>query len=327
MARLLIVARGRRQDDVVWTPQPLFHLEAMSTAVVQTLLLAGSASLAAGFDGPAWFWREIRRTGATVVTMLYGAQALEEILDSAEEPGAHRLRQVVAPATSAVAEGWRRRFGVDRVGINRGYGSTEASMVTITPDGESPPPDASGHRTPIFEVRIVDPEDRELPPGEIGEIVWRPLFPGVMFDGYWNRPEATVAASRNWWFHGGDLGRLDGAGWLYYAGRRSDLLEAGGRRLTLFDAEKELLRHPAVLEVAVHEIAGLEGELKATLTLRSRPAAEPAELYAWASARLPAELVPRHIEVRSSLPKNATGRVLKRRLREESLPPGTWSAD
>lgn len=329
MARLLIVARGRRPDDVVWTAQPNFHLEAMSTAVVQTLLLGGTACVALRFEIED-FWSDMERSAATVAVMMYGSASVQALAERPSEPASAscrgRLRQVVCPASPEIALAWRRRFGVPEVGINRGYGSTEASMVTITPHRETPPAGASGHRIPMFDVRIVDERDRELPVGETGEIVWRPLRPGVMFDGYWNRPEATLAASRNWWFHGGDLGRLDDEGWLYYSGRKTDLIVAGRRPLTMFDAEMLLLRHPAVLEAAVHWVNEGRSELKASVVLKPGTRLAAAELYEFAQANLPAPAVPLHIEFRPALPKNATGRVLKGRLLAEGLGPETWSA-
>jgi crotonobetaine/carnitine-CoA ligase len=329
MARELIVARGRLPEDVVWTPQPNFHMEAMSTVVVQTLLLGGTAAIGARFDAKN-FWTEVERTRTTVVAMLNGGPALHAIAEQPTEPAAERcrgrLRQVIAPATPEIARVWRDRFGVSEVGMNRGYGSTETSMVTITPHGEAPPPGASGHRIPMIDVRVVDDQDRELPVGEIGEIVWRPRVPGVMFDGYWGRPDLTQAASRNWWFHGGDLGRLDAQGWLYYSGRRSDLIAGAGRDVTMFDVEVLLLRHPAILEAAVHHASSARAELKATVVLKPGAVLTPVALHDYARTVLPPAAVPRHVEIRLALPKNATGRVLKVKLRDEPLGAETWSA-
>ena len=80
-----------------------------------------------------------------------------------------------------------------------------------------------------FDVRIFDDDDQELPRGTDGEIVVRPKRPHVMFEGYWGRPEVTVETSRNWWYHTGDIGRIDEEGYLYFVDRKADYLRRRGR--------------------------------------------------------------------------------------------------
>ena len=113
-----------------------------------------------------------------------------------------------APWTPELIDTWKRRFGVQKAG-NSVFGLTEASFVTSNPTGLAAPLGASGRRNDDFDVRIVDDNDNELPDGQAGEIVVRPRKPHVMFEGYWRRPEASMAVLRNLWFHTGDIGRFD----------------------------------------------------------------------------------------------------------------------
>lgn len=177
-----------------------------------------------------------------------------------------------------------------------------------------------------MDVRIFDDEDHELPPGEIGEIVCRPLQPNAMFHGYWRRPQATAAATRNLWFHTGDLGRFDEDGWLYFVDRKKDYLRRGGENISSMEMEATLARHPDIAEVAVHAVFSelSEDEVKATVVLHSDASVTEQELCRWTIERVPYFAVPRYIEFRDGLPKNQVGRVQKYQLREAGCTSTTW---
>jgi len=169
----------------------------------------------------------------------------------------------------------------------------------------------------------------ELPRGAEGEIVLRPKRPHVMFEGYWGRPEVTVDTSRNWWYHTGDIGRVDEDGYLFFVDRKADYLRRRGENISSFEVESVLMSHGALADVAVHAVPSAlsEDDLKVTATLKAGAELRPEDLFAWCSDRLPYFALPRYIEFRPELPRSPVGRVLKRDLRDQGVTDRTWDAE
>jgi crotonobetaine/carnitine-CoA ligase len=190
--------KERLPGEVVWTPLPLFHLNAAVTTVLATAFHGSQASIHPRFS-LSGFWGEVERSGARIVSLLGAMIPLAATMPDTPEmlrcTGQIRIAGG-APYTPEVARIRRERFGVSRVGSSV-FGLTETTFLTSTPVGVEPPPGTAGMRNDDFDVRIFDDHDRELPDGEVGEIVARPLKPHVMFDGYWRRPDATAATMRN----------------------------------------------------------------------------------------------------------------------------------
>lgn len=175
---------------------------------------------------------------------------------------------------------------------------------------------------------IVDDQDRELPPGESGEILVRPLRRYVMFEGYWRRPAETMKVLRNMWFHTGDIGKFDANGWFYFLDRKKDYLRRRGENISSVEMESVFSKHPAIAEVAVHAVlADLEDDVKVTCTLVVNAKISEEELCRWSIDNLPYFAVPRFIEFRTELPKNPVGRVLKYELRDQGVTVTTWDRD
>jgi carnitine-CoA ligase len=318
----------RRPDDVVITPLPLFHFNAISVCVVGTLVVGGRASIARRFS-LSRFWSEVRRTGATIASMLGSLAIL--IADAQDHPDqqGHRLRLcAAAPMPPDIDRIWNERFGCKT--FSAGYGLTEASLISMLPAGEANRPGAAGKPNALdFEVRLVDDDDVEVPVGEIGEIVCRPTGPNLMFAGYWRRPEETVAVLRNLWFHTGDLGRLDEESFLYFLDRKKDYLRRRGENISSFEMERTFHAHPAIKDVAVHSVRSEKGEDEVKVTAVLQPDAEldAAELCEWSAERVPYFAIPRYIEFRDDLPRNPVGRVLKYQLRDEGVTDATWDRE
>lgn len=327
LARQIATTWQRRPDDVVWTPLPLFHLNAWVIAVVGTLLVGGHASIARRFSVSA-FWSEMNRTGATVASLL-GAPAvfIANADDDPEQATNASLRLVAAaPMSPAIDAVYRERFGVAT--FCAGYGLTEVSLISMLTPGDTNRPGAAGRVNDVeFDVRIFDDDDAEVAAGTVGEIVVRPRAPDVMFAGYWGRPEATMEMSRNWWFHTGDLGKVDADGFLYFVDRKKDYLRRRGENVSSFEMEATFLAHPDVAEVAVHAVASpdaTEDEVKVTAVLADGATIGPEDLCRWSMERVPYFAVPRYVELRADLPRNPVGRVLKYTLRTEGVTPTTW---
>jgi crotonobetaine/carnitine-CoA ligase len=231
------------------------------------------------------------------------------------------------PMPEALERRLQERFGVDT--FSGSFGLTEASLISWQPRGTLPRPGAAGIvNSEYFDVRIFDDDDNELPRGTAGEIVVRPTRPHVMFEGYWGQPQATVDASRNWWFHTGDIGRLDAEDYLYFVDRKKDYLRRRGENISSFEVESVILKHPDVIDVAVHAVPSdvLEDDLKVTAVVRDGATLSEEELFRWCIAQLPYFAMPRYIEFRVDLPRSPLGRVLKHQLRGEGATPGSWDS-
>ncbi|MBI4584475.1 MAG: long-chain fatty acid--CoA ligase [Planctomycetes bacterium] len=205
-----------------------------------------------------------------------------------------------------------------KVNVLEGYGLSETSPVaTFNVLWRPKKPGSIGQ--PIFgvEVKIFDDQDRELNPGEVGEVVIR--GPNIM-KGYYRRPEATAQAMRSGWFHSGDLGRGDEEGYFYIVDRKKDMIIRGGFNVYPREVEEVLYTHPAVREAAVVGVPNPEygEEVKAYISFKPGTRAEPQEIVAFCRKNLAASKYPRLVEILDSLPKGPTGKILRKELRSRA---------
>jgi crotonobetaine/carnitine-CoA ligase len=335
LARQIGICWGRTAEDVVWTPLPLFHYNALVTAVLGCLVWGGRSAIYRRFS-VSNFWSEMNRTGATVTSTL-GTMAylLAKDVDRPEMPrsGAPEANTSLrllgaAPLPVEIDTIIKERFGIDT--FSGAYGVTEASLISWQPPGVTNKPNAAGViNDEYFDVRIFDDGDNELPRGSDGEIVIRPKRPHVMFEGYWGRPDATVETSRNWWYHTGDIGRIDDEDFLYFVDRKADYLRRRGENISSFEVESILMTHGSLADVVVHAVPSqlTEDDLKITATIKEGSTVTAEELFRWSIDQLPYFALPRYIEFREELPRSPVGRVLKRELREEGVTPTTWDVE
>ncbi|OHV65220.1 AMP-binding protein [Pseudofrankia sp. BMG5.36] len=335
LATQIGVTWGRTADDVLWTPLPLFHYNALTTAVIGALVFGGRSAIYRKFS-VSNFWPEMNRAGATLTSTL-GTMAylLAHDVDRPEMPksGAPEantsLRMMgAAPLPPEVDDILRGRFGIDT--FSGAYGVTEASLISSLPPGARNRPRAAGMiNKDYFDVRVFDDEDNELPRGTDGEIVIRPKLAHVMFEGYWGRPEATVETSRNWWYHTGDIGRIDSDDFLFFVDRKADYLRRRGENISSFEVERILMGHGELADVAVHAVFSklTEDDVKVTATRREGSTLTEEQLFRWCVDALPYFAIPRYVEFRDELPRSPVGRVLKRDLRAEGVTPTTWDAE
>lgn len=327
MGKLVAWAFELGEDDVLWTPLPMFHANALNNVLVAAPLAGARVALSGRFS-LSGFWPDVERTGATMVSVI--GSMIPLIAGAPDNDSQHRCFGQVrvakgAPFSEALKHVWRERFGVGLAG-SPGFGMTEANMITCGRITEPMPAGTCGRRFEDFDVHIVDDEGRLCPPGVAGEIEARPRRPDIMFQGYWRRPEATLAVHRDLWFRTGDMGRMDADGYLSFVDRRKDYLRRGGENISSFEMESAFRRHPALEDVAVHAVPSelSEDEVKVTAVLRDGAVLTEAELFLWAGDRVPRHAVPRFIEFRAALPRTATGRVQKFQLREEGVTDATW---
>jgi crotonobetaine/carnitine-CoA ligase len=315
-------------DDIFWTCLPLFHFNAVAISIVASLLAQAKVAVVPRFSVTN-FWPDIVRSRASIASVL-GTMAtlVAKAPDTEASRAAHgQIRAMQgAPWPPDVAATWKRRFGIQTEVVARLFGITEACVVTQVSIHEKVPPGSSGKRSDYFDVRIVDDDDNELPPGVAGEVMCRPLKPHIMFEGYWRRPEATQAIMRNMWLHMGDIGKFDEDGFFYFVDRKKDYLRRRGENISSFEMEAAFGAHPDIQEVAVHAVLSelAEDDIKVTAVLRQGASLTEEELCRWCVDKVPYFAVPRYIEFRTELPKNPVGRVLKYQLRDEGKTPNTW---
>lgn len=329
-ARGFLEQSGRTRDELNWSPLPIYHFNLVSGTILGTMLLRSSASIAPRFS-VSGFWAEVERTGAGMVNLLGSMGSL--IAQMNDTPEMERCRgklRVVhgAPFPPELQRKWQTRFGVEHVGGNT-YGLTEAFPLTTLPISAAAPPGSSGRANEAsFDVRLFDDQDREVAPGEVGEIVCRPRKPNVMFKGYWRRPEAFADVTRNLWFHTGDLGRFED-GFFTFVDRKKDYLRRRGENISSQEVERVLLGHPALAEAAVHAVPSefTEDDIKVTAILVANRRLTPEDLFEWLKDRVPYFALPRYIEFRSELPVSPLGRVHKYKLRDEGCTPQTWDRE
>jgi crotonobetaine/carnitine-CoA ligase len=335
LARQIGICWRRTADDVVWTPLPMYHFNALTTVVVGTLLFGGRGAIYRRFS-VSQFWPEMNRAGATITSTL-GTMAylLAHDVDRPEMPksGAPEANTTLrllgaAPLPVEVDQVIRSRFGVTT--FSGAYGVTEASLVSWQPPGTENRPNAAGVvNDEYFDVRIFDDDDGEVAPGTAGEIVLRPKRPQVMFEGYWGRPDETVRTTRNLWYHTGDIGKIDEDRYLYFVDRKADYLRRRGENIASFEVERILMSHGALADVAVHAVPSpmTEDDLKITATRKEGATVTEEELFRWCIDQLPYFALPRYIEFRAALPRSPVGRVLKRELRDEGVTAATWDVE
>ena len=312
------------EQDVVLGVAPLFHITGLIAHVAVAMLVPMPIVLAYRFDAGVSLGL-IERYGAT-----FTVAAITVYLALLNHPAAadHDISSLAkaysggAPIAPATVEAYERRFGTY---IRTVYGLTETTSPThmVPFDRRAPVDPLSGALSvgvPIFNTicRIVDDERRELPAGEVGELV---LSGPEVVPGYWQQPEETAHAFPGGELHTGDVGFMDGEGWFYIVDRKKDLINAAGYKVWPREVEDVLYGHPAVREAAVVGVPDpYRGEtVIAFVSLRPGRRAEPAELIAWCRERLAAYKVPRQLALVDELPKTPTGKILRRELRQGEI--------
>ena len=196
------------------------------------------------------------------------------------------------------------------------YGQTEMAPVAtiLRPEEQLTKLGSAGRAGLNVETRIVDDDDRPVPTGTVGEIVHR--SPHAML-GYYHDPERTAEAFRNGWFHSGDLGVLDAEGYLTVVDRKKDMIKSGGENVASREVEEVVYRHPAVAEVAVFGVRHAYWIEAVTAVVVPRPGqqVDVEEVLALCRKHLAGFKVPKYVEIADALPRNPTGKILKRDLR------------
>jgi fatty-acyl-CoA synthase len=312
---------GWDPDDRVAVPgAPLFHVAGLAGGL-PPLLMGGTHVVlrSGGFDPVATLdliERE-RVSSIFLVPAMWAAVVAVPGIASRDLSSLRRISWGAAPASTTLLRTLIETF--PRAEVVTAFGQTECSPVTCFLRGEDSVRKIGSIGTPMLnvEVRVVDDAMRDVPQGEVGEIVYR--SPMVMRE-YWGKPEATAEAFAGGWFHSGDLVRQDEDGYLYVVDRKKDMIITGGENVYCAEVEDVLAAHPKVGEVALIGVPDARyGEASLAVVAPRDPADPPmpAELTAWCRERLAGYKHPREYSIVPALPRNPSGKVLKTALRAE----------
>jgi crotonobetaine/carnitine-CoA ligase len=324
MARESATAFGISARDRMYTCMPLFHGMAQVTTCL-TALYAGATILLSPKFSVSRLWDELRDTGATQFNCL--GSMLHMLLSAPPSPRDrdHAVTRVfAAPAPPEVLYRFEARFGVQLI---EGYGQTEIKNVLYNPlSGRKI--GSLGRPTASTILEIHDDNGNALPPGQVGEIVYRPRIGNIMLKHYLKEPEKTLANMAGLWWHTGDLGSMDADGFFYFFDRKTDSLRRRGENISSQELEGMLMGYPCVIEAAVvatpSEVG--ENEVLAVLQVSDTTAFDIPGLHRHCMATMPRFMVPRFYRVTAAFPRTPTGKVRKIALREEGVTADTWDA-
>ncbi len=306
--------------DVVLCFLPMYHIYGLEVVLNWTLVSGATLVLMPRFDCVQAL-QSLRSEGVTFVPLV--PPVMNAFCQAAEQglfPTDHRVRFTKSGAAPLAPDLARRYRELTGIPISQGYGMTEASPVTHIGyiDPARYRPDSIGQPVAATECRIVGEKGDDLPPGESGELVMRgPLF----MRGYWKNPLATAVALRDGWYWSGDVARRDADDFFQIVDRRKEMIKFKGFPIAPAEVEAVLLEHPAVRDCGV--IGRQEtscGEIPcAFVVLRDgRPgdARMKDELCTWVADRLVGYKQPREVHFVASIPRNPSGKILRRSLRD-----------
>jgi len=312
----MTVADMRQTDpeDVVIGVLPLYHIFGQTSGMNASIYLGQAFHLFRQFE-PDKVIRCIEKENSTILFAV--PTIFNRLIQETDRSGIRRssLRFCISGGASLPVELLRRFEERFQTKIYEGYGLSECSPVCVeNPFGKKTKPGSIGLPIPGFKARIVDSSDRDVEPGQVGELIVK--GPGVM-KGYLNRPEATAKAIVNGWLHTGDLARMDEDGYIYIVERKKDMIIRGGYNIYPREIEELLFQHPDIVEAAVYGVPNddLGEEVVADLVLRAGSSVTGDEIRLFVKERVAPYKYPRIVRLVNDLPRSHTGKVLKRELR------------
>lgn len=304
-------------EDRVLVVGPLYHVGGLDLPMTGVIHVGGSAVILRRFD-PIEVLKAIDKERITgiwlapaMINMLlqeptikqYDVSSLRFVIDGGEK--------MPEPLIRKFTELFPNTWFADAYGLTE----TVSGDTFLRKDKSLEKLGSVGKVVMYLQMKIVDDSGREVPPGELGEIV---LKGPKVFKGYWNNPEATEATIKQGWLYTGDIGYVDEEEYLYIVDRKKDVIISGGENIASLEVERVIYQNPKVLEVAVVGIPHPKWREvpKAYVVLKEGKSMTGEELIDFCTKKLAKFKVPKEVEFIKSLPRNPSGKVLKRELRE-----------
>ncbi len=311
----VLVDSDFRPDEVALAAAPLFHAAGLNMLCLPVILKGGTLVLEEAFD-PG---RALALIAAHRVTSLFGVPAMYDAMaahpawETADLASLRTLLCGGAPVPAATIRTYLAR-GLTFI---QGYGLTEAAPGVLLLDAAHAQSKAGSAGVPHFftDVRVAGPDLAPAAPGEPGEIIV--AGPNVM-RGYWGQPEATARVLAGGWLHTGDVAVTDEDGYVFVVDRIKDMIISGGENIYPAEIENALRDHPAVAEAGVIGVADARwGEApRAVVVLRPGMRASEEDILGFLDGRLARYKIPKSVRFADALPRTGTGKILKKRLRE-----------
>lgn len=310
------------EDDVLYTCLPLFHTNALN-AFSQALVSGAEYVIGPHFSATR-FWSDARNAGATFTYLLGAMVSILAKKPSSAEDRNHGITAALSPATPpGLLKEFRERFGVILID---GYGSTETNSIVAASRNEQRP-GYMGKVQSGFEARVVDEYGFEVPAGVPGELLLRSDQPYAFATGYYNMPEATVAAWQDLWFHTGDRVVIEPDGWLRFVDRIKDVIRRRGENISSSEVEQALGKHPLISDVAVYAVNSELGEDEVMAAIVATGPIDFNEVHHFCEPLLASYAIPRFMTVVDELPRTENGKIRKPVLREQGRKLAQWDRE
>ncbi|MFH1974139.1 MAG: AMP-binding protein [Pseudomonadota bacterium] len=318
---------GITSEDRVMTPNPLFHANAQVYSTMGSLVAGASLVLLERFSSSR-ILEQARHYNATKMVLVQAVTPWVWDRPRREDDGDTPVKTMVAGnVPKEIYHDFEHRF---QLKIQTIYSLTEAPFAIMGPRQGTQPRKPGGIGVPMEhpdpsiknEVRIIDDTGAEVPSGRQGELIIR--NPATMV-GYFKDPEKTAETKRDEWIHTGDMGYQDEDGYLFFAGRKKEVIRRRGELISPTEIESVINSHPGVEESAVIGVpSGLgsgEEEVKAYVCLKPGETVSPRNIISWCTGKLAEFKIPRFLEFREDFPKSAIGRIQKNTLKLEKSDP------
>lgn len=321
---VLPIMAGYTEHDIVYNTLPLFHIGGQN--MVWMALVSNTCVAMAERFSASRFWDDVRKYNATF-TLFLGAM-IPILYKQPQHPDDHDnpLRIALsAAAPRTIWEDFEKRFQVKIVEL---YSQTEGGFMLNSDAKADGKVGSMGKPGATFDMKVVDDNDRELPPGEVGELIYRPKASASLTE-YYKNPDATAEKTRGGWIRSGDLAYQDEDGYFFFVDRKSDFMRRRGENISSYEVEKIINGHPGVLESAAYAIPSELGEDEVMVALVLQPGAQfvPEDLMQYCESRMAYFMIPRYIRLVEEFPKTGTERTMKYQLRSQGVTADTWDRE
>ncbi|MGH7896542.1 MAG: AMP-binding protein, partial [Candidatus Binatia bacterium] len=312
---------GLKPGETMYTCLPLMHGNALLVSALGSMFLDAKLALAERFSASRFF-DDCRKYEAVEFNSLGGMIPI--LMKQPPRPDDRDNPVRVALSAACPADVWRafeERVGLSIVVF---YGMVDSPGFLLNDVGK---PGAMGKPFGGIEFRVVDDDDRPLPAGKVGELVFR--HPRGQLTYYHKLPEATAEAYKGGWFHSGDLAEVDADGFFYFRGRKKASIRRRGENISAWEIENVVNQQPSVLESAAYAVPSEMGEdeVKVAVVLKPGASLKPEQVLDFCKGRMAYYAIPRSVEVVKEIPKTESRRVQYGVLRQRGITPNDWDRE